>query len=253
MLHNPALELAALCVVLSPFFVTIFCEASGVCSAVANVTVIRSTAAKITWSVPCSAEVEYYELFFKEEGPCSPSPHLIARIYPPSHLLGGLHPFTKYSAFVKTHFDGASDSQSNNINFITSQGEDSGQFMYFPIHVFHIIVPATMGPKDLSTTSSVKSRPVRLEWGGIECSHRNGNITQFVLNITRNQSESWQVLVAGDAEIGGSYVVCGLEVGVRYSITVAGVNSLNQTGIHRQYDDIFITNTCEFLRKTLCS
>ena len=96
-----------------------------------------------------------------------------------------------------------------------------------------------MGPTHLST-SSLKIRPVFLEWGGIECSHRNGNITHFVLNITRNESESWQEAIKGDAVRGGSYIVCGLEVGVRYSVTVAGVNSLNQTGVYRHYDDIFI-------------
>ena len=109
-----------------------------------------------------------------------------------------------------------------------------------------------MGPKDLNTSGN-NSRPVQLEWGEIECPHRNGNITHFELNITRNGSESWQVRVAGDAKTGGSYVVCGLEVGVGYSITVAGVNSLNQTGMYGQFNDIYITETGElsFVKKAV--
>ena len=93
-------------------------------------------------------------------------------------------------------------------------------------------------------TSSTERRPVLLTWGGIECPHRNGNITHFLLNITsKNDSQSWQVKVTGDASTGSSYVVCGLQVKAVYSVSVAAVNSVNQIGVYSTYDDIYITET----------
>ena len=86
-----------------------------------------------------------------------------------------------------------------------------------------------------------------MEWGGIECSHRNGNITHYVVDITSLESdtESWEVLVEGDAESGGSYMVCGLRAGVKYNISVLAVNSLDQRGVPNTLE-IMITQTSKF-------
>ena len=81
---------------------------------------------------------------------------------------------------------------------------------------------------------------VLIEWGGIPCSRRNGEIVHFVLNITLNGEASRLLQVQGNASSGGSYALCELQPGGVYTIAVAAVNSQNQTGVYSTSEEIHI-------------
>lgn len=93
----------------------------------------------------------------------------------------------------------------------------------------HSAAPASRAPSFLNA-SHVNSTAVLVAWGGIACSHQNGNISLFELDITL-AGRSRRVRVGGDASEGGMSVLTGLQPESLYSIRVAAVNLDDQTGV----------------------
>jgi len=86
------------------------------------------------------------------------------------------------------------------------------------------------------TTSSIT-----VQWGAVNCIHRNGNITGYSVQYGvpgRFQGDETYLMVSGDSS-GGMHVISGLRVSTTYAIGVAAVNSAG-TG---DYSDTIMEQT----------
>ena len=96
------------------------------------------------------------------------------------------------------------------------------------IFIVYVSAPSA-APTDVSATST--STTITVQWGPVECIHRNGDITGYsVQYLAQDQSSTQTVPAPGDSS-GGSYEITGLQSSTTYSIQVAGVNSVD-TGVY---------------------
>ena len=80
------------------------------------------------------------------------------------------------------------------------------------------------------SVSEVTSSSITVQWGAVDCIHRNGDITGYSVRYEAQGSGSTQtVSVSG----GGATVttISGLTASTQYSIEVAAVNSAD-TGVY---------------------
>ena len=79
--------------------------------------------------------------------------------------------------------------------------------------------PAPSAPPSSVSVSEVTSSSITVQWGPVDCIHRNGDITGYSV-----QYGSETVSVSGDSS-GGMYVISGLMPSTTYSIRVAAETS----------------------------
>ena len=82
------------------------------------------------------------------------------------------------------------------------------------------IHPAPSAPPTSVSVSEVTTSSITVQWGPVDCIHRNGDITGYSV---RYGSET--VSVSGDSS-GGMYVISGLMPSTTYSIEVAAETSV---------------------------
>ena len=89
--------------------------------------------------------------------------------------------------------------------------------MYFP--------PAPYAPPTSVNTSAVTSSSITVQWGPVDCIHRNGDITGYSVRYgVQESSGSTQTMnVSGGAAT--EAMTSGLNSATNYSIEVAAVNS----------------------------
>ena len=88
--------------------------------------------------------------------------------------------------------------------------------MYFP--------PAPSAPHISVNTSAVTSSSITVQWGPVDCIHRNGDITGYLVRYGVQGSGSTQTMnVSGGAAT--EAMTSGLNSATNYSIEVAAVNS----------------------------
>ena len=80
------------------------------------------------------------------------------------------------------------------------------------------IPPAPSTPPTSVRVSEVTFSSITVQWGPVDCIHRNGDITGYSV-----QYGSDIVSVSGDSS-GGMYVISGLMPSTTFSIQVAAVN-----------------------------
>ena len=94
----------------------------------------------------------------------------------------------------------------------------------------HYSVPAPSAPPTSVSTSDVTSSSITVQWGAVDCIHRNGDITGYSVRYGVQGSGSTQTLnVSGSATTEAT--ISGLESATNYSIEVAAVNSAG-TGVY---------------------
>ena len=81
------------------------------------------------------------------------------------------------------------------------------------------IPPAPSAPPTSVSASSLNSTAITVQWGRVDCIHRNGDITGYSV-----QYGSETVSVSGDSS-GGMYAISGLMPSTTYSIQVAAETS----------------------------
>ena len=79
--------------------------------------------------------------------------------------------------------------------------------------------PAPSSPPSSVNVSEVTSSSITVQWGPVDCIHRNGDITGYSV-----QYGSLNVSISGDSS-GGMYVISGLMPSTTYSIQVAAETS----------------------------
>ena len=99
--------------------------------------------------------------------------------------------------------------------------------------------PVPSAPPTSVSTSDVTSSSIAVQWGAVDCIHRNGDITGYSVRYGVQGSGSTQTeSVSGGATTEGS-TISGLTPSTSYSIEVAAVNSVG-TG---EYSSSITTET----------
>ena len=94
----------------------------------------------------------------------------------------------------------------------------------------HYSVPAPSAPPTSVSTSDVTSSSITVQWGAVDCIHRNGDITGYSVRYGVQGSGSTQTeSVSGGATTEAT--ISGLETAAYFSIEVAAVNSAG-TGVY---------------------
>ena len=101
--------------------------------------------------------------------------------------------------------------------------------------------PAPSAPPTSVNTSVVTSSSITVQWGAVDCIHRNGDITGYSVQYGvpgRFEGDEIVLMVSGDSS-GGMHVISGLRASTTYTIEVAAVNSAG-TG---EYSDTITVHT----------
>ena len=99
-------------------------------------------------------------------------------------------------------------------------------------------LPAPSAPPSSVSTSDVTSSSITVQWGAVDCIHRNGDITGYSVRYGVQGSGSTQTLnVSGSSTTEAT--ISGLESAAYYSIEVAAVNGAG-TG---EYSDVLTVLT----------
>ena len=84
---------------------------------------------------------------------------------------------------------------------------------------------------DVSASSTFSS--ITVQWGAVDCSHRNGNITGYSVRYGvqgSGEGDRTVEMASGDSS-GGMYQISGLSAAAVYTIEVAAVNNAG-TGVY---------------------
>ena len=84
--------------------------------------------------------------------------------------------------------------------------------MYFP--------PVPSAPPTSVNVSDMTNSSITVQWGPVECIHRNGNITSYSVRHGVDGTRSYQTV-----NVSGGSTITGLNAATNYSIEVAAVNS----------------------------
>ena len=95
---------------------------------------------------------------------------------------------------------------------------------------------APTGAPDGVSEVSVAANSITVQWGEVPCLHRNGDITGYIVEVTRSEMVVATVNVNGGSA--REATVSGLNPSTEYTVTVAAVNSV---GTGPFSDDISIT------------
>ena len=81
--------------------------------------------------------------------------------------------------------------------------------------------------------SGVTSSSITVQWGAVDCIHRNGDITGYSVRygIQGTAEGDRTVMMATGDSSGGMYTISGLSAATVYTVEVAAVNSVG-TGVY---------------------
>ena len=100
--------------------------------------------------------------------------------------------------------------------------------------------PAPFGPPTSVSTSVVTSSSITVQWGAVDCIHRNGDITGYSVQYgVQGSGVTHIVVTVSRGSTISKATVCGLRDSTTYTIEVAVVNSAG-TG---QYSDSITAET----------
>ena len=116
--------------------------------------------------------------------------------------------------------------------------------MYCMQLVNECISPVYIAPSAAPTSvsvSAVTSSSITVQWGAVDCIHRNGDITGYSVRygeVGSVEGDKSVEMVSGDSG-GGMYDISGLSAATRYTVEVAAVNSVGPG----EYSDLMTTLT----------
>ena len=125
-----------------------------------------------------------------------------------------------------------------------------------------ILAAPSAAPTSVSV-SAVTSSSITVQWGAVDCIHRNGDITGYSVRygeVGSAEGDRSVEMVSGDSS-GGMYDISGLSAAARYTIEVAAVNSAGPgeySGAIDQLTDskcflLYYVNTCSPFFQSLFS
>ena len=97
----------------------------------------------------------------------------------------------------------------------------------------HSSLTAPSAPPTSVSTSDVTFSSITIQWGRVDCIHRNGDITGYSVQYSIQGSDTAQTLtVSGGATT--NTTISGLDSSTMYEIEVAAVNSAG-TGVYSNF------------------
>ena len=118
----------------------------------------------------------------------------------------------------------------------------------FLIYEFYLLFPpAPSAPPTSVNTSDVTSSSISVQWGPVQCIHRNGDITGYSVRYGVQGSGSTQTMSVSGGDTTET-TITGLTASATYSIAVAAVNGagsgVNSTAITRLTLGIKLCTMC---------
>ena len=137
-----------------------------------------------------------------------------------TYVITGLEPGNRYSITVRLFNAAGSGPVSQNVTATTAESGKTNHYHLPVVDQLLSTVPSSPPPSFRIGTITPKS--ITVHWGDIECLRRNGVITGYTIQVSRNGR------VEGTVEVGGNVLeatVTGLTPSTTYSVQVAAVNS----------------------------
>ena len=97
------------------------------------------------------------------------------------------------------------------------------------MHIYNVLSVPSKAPQNL-TIINITSTSVTISWDSVECIHRNGLITQYLLIIrpvdtSDSNLEKFVTLNSDGPDNGGGYMATALQPSVSYMFKVAAINN----------------------------
>ena len=146
-----------------------------------------------------------------------------------SYTIEGLEEYITYSITVDAS-NAAGSAVSEPATGRTSEASELITSLYIFYHIMCCFFPTAPSAAPTSDSASSTSNSITVQWGAVDCIHRNGDITGYSMRYGIQGSGSTQtVSVSG----GGATMttISGLMASTTYSTEVAAVNSAG-TGVY---------------------
>ena len=150
-----------------------------------------------------------------------------------SYTIEGLQEATQYSITVS--IVDRSDQDTAEATTMAAGMSNNEKTFYSISNKFikYLFPPAPSAPPTLVDLSDVTSSSITVQWGPVDCTHHNGDITGYSVQYGVQGSGSTQTMsVTGGATT--ETTITGLTPSTTYSVKVAAVNTIN-TG---EYSDL---------------
>ena len=108
-----------------------------------------------------------------------------------------------------------------------------------------LFLPVPSASPSVVTLSNMTSSSITIQWGPVDCAHRNGDITGYSVRYgIQGSGRTLTMTVSGGATTEKS--MTGLDSATNYSIEVAVINNVG-TGVYSS--PIIVTTLCKFVQK----
>ena len=220
-----------------------------------NLQVIMKTATSIhlSWTSAGAENVQYYIVLWKTDskGGCSCLSGKQSNIVSSSSTTNKIMNLEEASHYIITlrtqNSDGITRRNYSVVSVMTLEaGEREPMLSSGYIYVCPIAIPpAPFTPPTSVNVSEVTFSSITVQWGPVDCIHRNGDITGYSV-----QYGSETVSVSGDSS-GGMYVISGLIPSTTYSIQVAAQTSADTGPYSIVVDQMTSSEICAVLQRLL--
>ena len=218
-----------------------------------NLQVIMKTATSIhlSWTSAGAENVQYYIVMWKtaSKGGCSCLSGKQSNTVSGSSTTNKIMNLEEASHYIITLRTQNSDTRRNYsvVSVMTLEaGEREPMLSSGYIYVCPIAIPpAPFTPPTSVSVSEVTFSSITVQWGPVDCIHRNGDITGYSV-----QYGSETVSVSGDSS-GGMYVISGLIPSTTYSIQVAAQTSADTGPYSTAVDQMTSSEICAVLQRLL--
>ena len=187
---------------------------------VLSTTTITATSISLSWSSAGSEGVSY-EVEWTYTGGCAGiSGDRASAEGMTNYTIEGLEEYIMYSITVN-----ANNAVGSAVSATTSGMTSEASKLIFEISqliIVHVLLSAVPSGPPTNVIADSTSTTITVQWGEVNCLHRNGEITGYSVQYREVGSETTEnVNVTGDAMMA---VISGLKSSTNYSIAVAAVN-----------------------------
>ena len=191
---------------------------------------VTATSISLSWSSAGSEDVSYEVMWETDDiGGCSGGSDMNSTTITSGSTgydIMGLEEDSSYTITVTASNSAGSSAVSKTLTIMTLQaGESSSCLRSFICFRFFFAVP-TGPPSSVSTTATFTK--ITVDWGPVDCIHRNGDITGYSVRVTRNGDVLKNVSASSDIR---QVTISELSSSTEYNVSVAAVN-INGTGVY---------------------
>ena len=190
---------------------------------------VTATSISLSWSSAGSEDVSYEVMWETDDiGGCSGGSDMNSTTITNGSTgfdIMGLEEDSSYTITVTASNSVGSSALSNTLTKMTLQAGESSRLRCFICFKLFSTVP-TGPPSSVSTTATFTK--ITVDWGPLDCIHRNGDITGYLVRVTRNGDVLKNVSASSDIR---QVTISELSSSTEYNVSVAAVN-INGTGVY---------------------